>query len=322
MKAADALGARLHFIKTENPGAEILVVAHSHGGNVAMEALGRRTDLEGVRLATLATPFLSLGPAQPVKWYTALTFLLLVGLGPMWIASILSVSVGVDSVEQEVSDAAMGVGISFGVALALAIVLSAWCAAGHAGSSIMKELRGPTAIDMRVAPDIHERLLVVRSNGDEAGASLAFAHLYALVISRIGRGIARTMNLLHLRQPKSFFRRLLVFYAVYGLFFALVALLAYAIGAPAEDGFAIGAIAMYTVPLLIATAQLPFGIDLLHLGLTNPVRAEAAPSGNHHVLHVNHDDPTESGLAHGVYDSEDAIRALVKFGARSGVVVF
>lgn len=52
------LAAQLHVDRERDPQARRLVIAHSHGGNVALRAI----DLLGepVPLATLATPFLSI----------------------------------------------------------------------------------------------------------------------------------------------------------------------------------------------------------------------------------------------------------------------
>lgn len=64
-EAAAALHARLQALRKSSPGSKQLVVAHSHGGNVALQAIAQldsRASILGV--ATLATPFLYLEERQ------------------------------------------------------------------------------------------------------------------------------------------------------------------------------------------------------------------------------------------------------------------
>jgi hypothetical protein len=57
-KAADELAAFLKSISSA--GNSILIIAHSHGGNIAIRAVGKLDDASQVYLCTLATPFFRL----------------------------------------------------------------------------------------------------------------------------------------------------------------------------------------------------------------------------------------------------------------------
>jgi ABC-type multidrug transport system fused ATPase/permease subunit len=67
--AAQKLAEELRRQKDVNPDAERVIIAHSHGGNIAMRALGLDPGITNrrIRLITLATPFMQLYEAPPER---------------------------------------------------------------------------------------------------------------------------------------------------------------------------------------------------------------------------------------------------------------
>jgi hypothetical protein len=61
-KAATSLATQLEELAIEHPNDPILIVAHSHGGNVALRAahIAGKPSIENLRVITLATPFLQI----------------------------------------------------------------------------------------------------------------------------------------------------------------------------------------------------------------------------------------------------------------------
>lgn len=83
-KAAEVLAGLISRILTEAPAKRVFVIGHSHGGNVALRALGKMTgDASGVRLISLATPFLCVTPPaiasikadRLTMWFSLLCFI-------------------------------------------------------------------------------------------------------------------------------------------------------------------------------------------------------------------------------------------------------
>src|SRR5262245_37060923 len=80
-KAAAALAEHLRARQGEHPGSTQVLIAHSHGGNVALRALDK-TDRsqENIFIATIATPFVEILQAKlsprEIAWInTCLTFI-------------------------------------------------------------------------------------------------------------------------------------------------------------------------------------------------------------------------------------------------------
>lgn len=89
--AGNELAAHIDRVSNEFPRAKIVVVGHSHGGNVIRYALRQETTAERVSgVVTLATPFIHVDPRPPTKWLLivikafaiealAISFLIVVG---------------------------------------------------------------------------------------------------------------------------------------------------------------------------------------------------------------------------------------------------
>jgi hypothetical protein len=186
-RAARSLAKRLKGQREQAPQALRLVVAHSHGGNVAARAFAYMDgDHRGIILVTLATPFLELfpsaSPAHKFLWPALLIVLLAVAL-----------SISRYVVLQEKSDLA---GIASVIAVYIFIMaLDAW---GDWQRDHEKSAVQPTAALSRQSAALVERAshqayrdaapptFVVRGVDDEASLTLAAG----AIANRLGgRGI-------------------------------------------------------------------------------------------------------------------------------------
>ena len=171
--AAECLRASLEeAIETSAPNTTHVVVAHSHGGNVAIDAIGTpalRDRIAGV--VCLATPFIvarerDIGP-NPTSTFaaavTALGFLLL------WVANWMMP-------EAWSAPARFGVRAAIFIGLGAVFVSVARAVLGHS-KRLLTELTPPLPTK--------ERLLIIRSPGDEASAGLAVFQIVSQVTVRL-----------------------------------------------------------------------------------------------------------------------------------------
>jgi hypothetical protein len=100
-KAASRLAKLLEEAGRTNQGAPQLIIAHSHGGNVALRALSRlapnslkrHTEQRKPLLVTMATPFIEVFPVHSISQYTVLTRLLILMVFTMGFSVALSYGV-------------------------------------------------------------------------------------------------------------------------------------------------------------------------------------------------------------------------------------
>ena len=175
--AVDALAAHLHRLIAQWPNARHYVVGHSHGGNVAFQALadpvlnGR---IEG--LVCLSTPFLTvtdreLGPVgQSVLWWVPVV---LVFYGGVFVLQMLSLS-GVD---------ALGVGL-----LVLAV------ASGFLTSRLLKRLATSVLESLKYPVLDPSKVLILRAAGDEASAAIGATHILSWVTGQLWLITSRTLG--------------------------------------------------------------------------------------------------------------------------------
>lgn len=71
-KAATELAARLRSLREEFPDAEIVVISHSHGGNVSLHAVNN-SGVKVAGLVTMATPFLQVKERRPQFFWLAVS---------------------------------------------------------------------------------------------------------------------------------------------------------------------------------------------------------------------------------------------------------
>lgn len=174
-KAADVLANHLEDQTKTNKDRKRLVIAHSHGGNVAMRALHKlhaRHGQETVLLVTLATPFIQMFlqyPQSPAnKTYEALAVAV---SGGLVVSSVLAPWWGIAS----------GVGrdgvLGLSAALALIGLGIPWLLLGGWWPRSRRSARMSDLFEAALVPPGKVslgRLLVLRGTEDEAGLSLAF----------------------------------------------------------------------------------------------------------------------------------------------------
>jgi pimeloyl-ACP methyl ester carboxylesterase len=94
--AGERLAARIRRVASSSPGTKIVLIGHSHGGNVIRYAF-RRPDVASLvsGVVTLATPFIAIAPRRYVVWLTSLTQAVAINA---LIASLLTVFIGAMSI--------------------------------------------------------------------------------------------------------------------------------------------------------------------------------------------------------------------------------
>ena len=303
-RAAERLAEQIARTAASEPDARQVVIAHSHGGNVAARAAallppGSRP----VGIATLATPFLhvrgrSLGEAEQLMVWPALITLLIYGV----VFPVLGLIPALP-----LPGALVGV--------VTAVYCSAYFFAVLRGPASWRRLRETILGWQGDGPPADLDMLILRSPGDEASLALASAGFFTLasrllwsllalpvrvlgavlgagaawLTARFGRHAVRNTALgfvsvvLILAMADQAFERDddplgpgigpedgFVFWALMGVFFSLMSVLA------------IGVFAMLVVPPLLAVAAvllLPFGFEFAALGPSVEVSAESVPAG-------------------------------------------
>jgi hypothetical protein len=180
-KLADKLKAHL-----QNRNATPIIIAHSHGGNVALRALSHLGDADRVRVVTLATPFLRVFVRDPPK-LNPLVWILL------WLAVVFIVAVLAVAVVAAMLSATKGLaGTSMSERLTVWALVGGLVAAALGSIFILRWLHGIFINPQSKSPtggslvhDIQEaaffpsigasgpRMLVIRGVDDEASLTLA-----------------------------------------------------------------------------------------------------------------------------------------------------
>jgi len=94
VNAAQALSEQLAVLGAENSGTRFLLVGHSHGGNVAMAAIGGVPASQREGVVCLATPFFHVRPRNllALRWVRAGLLLLAIGLWTgfaLWLSTLV-----------------------------------------------------------------------------------------------------------------------------------------------------------------------------------------------------------------------------------------
>lgn len=322
LAAAKDLKQHLTALVRKYPNAEHHIVAHSHGGNVALYALrdedGRLDEtLSQVRVTTLATPFISLRKRMLPG---SLIFFLGIDTLLLWIFAVLSPLALAGALHQRDWWGAALWLIVFSVCGPLSVAIPA---------SIMTYRRGTQATlgnwDLFLGkgaaqaviecnpPSLKPRqLLVVQGVGDEAAGLLGGAQLASWLSSRI---LAFTtyenaqivwgvyfVGALLLSGAASLLSRLPAIRD--DLPDVVMSLPALVLALTLGLGFAAGLV----VGLFLTIANMPFGLDTLFLNLHTQLTAETSPVGTYSVQRIS--NPAGGDLAHGVYNRPLAIQAV------------
>jgi pimeloyl-ACP methyl ester carboxylesterase len=177
-RARVQLVRRLEELRNDFPLVPILVVGHSHGGNIALGAISSLGERPGPpALVCLSTPFLvaerrELGGMAPLAAWAA----------PAVVVFFICVGVASEIPKLASGGAEIAVGCA---SLVISVVLgvAAKALAERSADRILK------ALDCRIPPAAD--LLIIRTTADEASAGLNFASLLSEALERVYSFAAR-----------------------------------------------------------------------------------------------------------------------------------
>jgi hypothetical protein len=176
-KAVERLISHLARLQTRWPQARHFVVGHSHGGNIAFQAMrDKAVEARIAGVVCLSTPFLWASPRN---------------LGPVgrialwWFPVVIALVCLVPAVELLPLARQSAAGpIALIIAVGLGFVFSPW--ATKFANVVAGALQYPD-----VQPS---KVLIVRSFGDEASAALGAAHMISWIAERLWSGTSRFLG--------------------------------------------------------------------------------------------------------------------------------
>jgi hypothetical protein len=322
------------------------IIAHSHGGNVALYALRDKSMARYVSgVVCLSTPFIhcrvrDFGPAglSPIYVLVIVFF--------MWLAFT-----GVERLFPAFNFYIITMGVACLTSACLFVAAKSFVEFLEkrfkqyiVGSNEFSSIKEPLGESFRFPALPSDSVLIVRAAGDEASAALATSHFLSLGLS----GLSRTFGRLAVAgiwimaiNSRLLLKRRIKYSAVCCLAgFVLLAARAYAridwsvdvlnisgwafvlLSVAFGIGFlfeGIGLLAIGTVglPLLIGIAAItiassPFGIDTALLAPLFEISAESTPPGRFTTLELS--DEQTKGLWHSTsYESEEAFREIASW---------
>jgi hypothetical protein len=186
-KTAHVLAEHLSAEHAAHPQATQLVIAHSHGGNIALRALHHMSGLCGHTpnplIATLATPFIEIHGAdfgrRPfyIRLAMMLTILLPLSLALMFLLAVVALLAFPNISGDLVAVVWVGLGI------ASTLLMGYWWIVWRAPArrKRLDALKEATRIGQLTS---EQRLLVIRAIDDEASLTLAFGVILNYVTAR------------------------------------------------------------------------------------------------------------------------------------------
>ena len=175
--ATGQLQTNLYQLQEKYPDAEQIVIAHSHGGNVALAALADAVDARRILgVATLATPFLTAKTRETKR-------LLDVGdaLAAALMAGFATLTIGL----------ALGAGWSWwNWALVVCAGVVLLMLGGVWATKVMKKTARSIAEKMKETKLDTEQVTIVRTYGDEAVAVIAGARVTGAFVNLVWRGLS------------------------------------------------------------------------------------------------------------------------------------
>jgi Lipase (class 3) len=295
MRAARRLAEQLQDQIRENPDARQWVVAHSHGGNIAVHAIrhlrNSGADAARVSTVTLATPFIHARRRVVSGWWPVFVLALFGFFVIAWAGSALAA--GPHWRDWPV--------FGFGVLIASDTLLCIAGACMHPGfirpgyrSRLIASVHSPA-----VEPD---NLFVVRAAGDEASVSLA-----------TGQFLGWISGLLNRRLTNLWLWAVIILVSEASVLAALtrIASPGLAVSVILYAFVASGLLAVGVVSVMLAAA-LPFGWDGPFVSVFAACSAEAAPPGQATILQLEpFAEAQNRGLAHsGLYQSKPVISTI------------
>lgn len=338
-EAAERLRLVLAATHAKCANAKQFVIAHSHGGNVAVQALNERaidSRFLAQGLATLGTPFLlmrvsQLGKVERFVIILAHVFALDLLVAPLRAFSIWDRLATHYNHLTSVSQLVAIITLYLVCTVAMGMVIFGWLASRE------RTLRSQTD-HFRLPPT-----LILRAPGDEATVVLALVRLMNVVIERMWRIIRWVLTRVwwkYLEEPDDRpaatwqIAALVVFsFMLMGTLISVVLLLfsphvgasisdsvehtlggnqylvvLVVIAAPLTAGFFLVASCLIAADVML----MPFGWDLALCGLALEVDAEATPPGqSHRVELIVPGERERSSLSHGMHAVPSVRRRLL-----------
>jgi len=318
------------------------LIAHSHGGNIALWAANSplRGFIKGV--ACLSTPFLHIGP----RWESGL-----VGVNSAWLLVVLFI-VWLYDRKYNLSLLALVSGIGVPVLIGFLLILLIWF---RLEKSI--EFAQP---NMVFPQEFQDRTLVLRAAGDEASQVLVAAQFgnwmverISIVVSAVIRSLGRVIPDIHWEDDRSYrrlgkilcsivlfageiavfevFRRLwwtkhyigsgmhralVLFIAIYAVLFLWVT-----IESKGYESFLKSFLDLFAracegiVRIASSVFLLPLGTDAVIFSWFFRMHAEPSPPGWAKVKYVEVDDFSGNWISprHSLYDNAKAIEEIVRW---------
>lgn len=353
-EAAAALAHRMHALDAEPDPPRQIIVAHSHGGNVALLAAMHPWSPAIAGIATLGTPFLAVErtvrDANEQRLLIALQLFSLLLAGVVGMVSLFVVFGHADAL----SYANSGWSSTWALIRAHPAFYALMLGVLYGMGTIVQQTLALRRILERVPEGLDEPrapLLVLRAPRDEAGLVLAAAQLAHLLLGVVWRPLRALVRWIAPSVRYEWFLPLL--FLPLGWAGATVAVLArmlrfdepwdtawrhvYPAAAPAawpiwqrlpyeivqpvaEAGAPVALVALtlgLVVGLLLLAAGLlltPFGWELVVMGLVLDVTAEATPPRGTYTVEML--APLPSGLRHFVHELPQARRSLAAWIAQ------
>ena len=299
--AADQLRLQLEKQASQRPGLRQFIVAHSHGGNVALLASSRVSGSPPIVVA-LATPFVFARKRDlGISFLTAAA----VGIGIVILSTLVLAFIGANpaNVRLQWWQAALG-------GLAAFELVLIWVGMHMHGQPTRAEVREKMIASSHVPETTADSLLVIRAPGDEASGLLISGQFFSWVSSRLAQ-VA--------------FSNVMPFLMVIGMLMVFTGIGVVSMGGNEHlaNSLAIVGIFAYFIPLLFAFAlisalilpSLVFGIDGPYASLIAATTAESTPPGMCTLVQL---DRTlrigMKGLSHSsLYDDDAAIDTIVNW---------
>jgi hypothetical protein len=187
--AARKLSDELRKDLQDDPAARALIIAHSHGGNVALRALQHLNCMAGqIRVVTLATPFLRVFARRSFQLPLLVKYLVTIGMGIIlvglqWIvlsATGLAVLQRFTRFPFDIGDLELPLLLTTVLGIVAGSFIADWLLAIHTNTQAALAIEEASTYDTKGTAA--SRMLVIRGVDDEASLALAAG----LIGSRLG----------------------------------------------------------------------------------------------------------------------------------------
>jgi hypothetical protein len=311
---AHVLAQHLSAEHTEHPQATQLVIAHSHGGNIALRALyllrNDASRLCGAEMptplvVTLATPFVEVQHADLGDRPSVIRFMVLYAMAYLVLTVLLFIWGGprLDEFGTNVlkpfiplldeSGTAFLIAALFALPFAISGFL--WWEAGRASARQrhIDDLNDATRLGEVVSAQA-QRLLIIRAIDDEASLTLALGTILGYAITAIIAGIGTTIAFIFTHLPQKLF--------------SLIPALGWKVVALAADIIAAVTLSLFGI---LALARAVHGRELSWSPMECQISTHSTPDAIavSKIVTLVRQTYVKS-LRHGIYQHEDCVKAI------------